>query len=81
MGTLLSAKHAALYNNRMFEIAVDKQIYGRFCPDAVPITRSEIGDHIAKLLPQGWNDVAQKDANKVLALSNVGDIPDGDAFK
>ena len=55
VGTLLSAKHAALYNNRMFEIAVDKQIYGRFCPDAVPITRSEIGDHVAKLLPQGWN--------------------------
>lgn len=55
VGTLLSAKHAALYNNRMFEIAVDKQIYGRFCPDAVPITRSEIGDHIAKLLPQGWS--------------------------
>ena len=55
VGTLLSAKHAALYNNRMFEIAVDKQIYARFCPDAVPITRSEIGDHIAKLLPQGWN--------------------------
>ena len=54
VGTLLSAKHAALYNNRMFEIAVDKQIYGRFCPDAVPITRSEIGDHVAKLLPQGW---------------------------
>ena len=55
VGTLLSAKHAALYNNRMFEITVDKQIYGRFCPDAVPITRSEIGDHVAKLLPQGWN--------------------------
>ena len=55
VGTLLSAKHAALYNNRMFEITVDKHIYGRFCPDAVPITRSEIGDHIAKLLPQGWN--------------------------
>ena len=55
VGTLLSAKHAALYNNRMFEIAVDKQIYGRFCPDAVPITRSEIGDHIAKLLPPDWN--------------------------
>ena len=55
VGTLLSAKHAALYNNRMFEIAVDKQIYGRFCPDAVPITRSEIGDHVAKLLPQGWS--------------------------
>ena len=55
VGTLLSAKHAALYNNRMFEIVVDKQIYGRFCPDAVPITRSEIGDHIAKLLPQGWS--------------------------
>ena len=55
VGTLLSAKHAALYNNRMFEIVVDKQIYGRFCPDAVPITRSEIGDHVAKLLPQGWN--------------------------
>lgn len=54
VGTLLSAKHAALYNNRMFEIAVDKQIYGRFCPDAVPITRSEIGDHIAKLLPPDW---------------------------
>ena len=55
VGTLLSAKHAALYNNRMFEIAVNAQIYGRFCPDAVPITRSEIGDHIAKLLPQGWS--------------------------
>ena len=55
VGTLLSAKHAALYNKRMFEIAVDKQIYDRFCPDAVPITRSEIGDHTAKLLPQGWN--------------------------
>ena len=55
VGTLLSAKHAALYNNSMFEITVDKQIYGRFCPDAVPITRSEIGDHVAKLLPQGWN--------------------------
>ena len=55
VGTLLSAKHAALYNNRMFEIAVDKQIYGRFCPDAVPITRSEIGDHIAKLLPPDWS--------------------------
>ena len=55
VGTLLSAKHAALYNNRMFEIAVDKQIYGRFCPDAVPITRSEICDHIAKLLPPDWN--------------------------
>ena len=55
VGTLLSAKHAALYNNRMFEIVVNAQIYGRFCPDAVPITRSEIGDHIAKLLPQGWN--------------------------
>lgn len=54
VGTLLSAKHAALYNNRMFEIAVDKQIYGRFCPDAVPITRSEIGDHVAKLLPPDW---------------------------
>ena len=54
VGTLLSAKHAALYNNRMFEIAVNAQIYGRFCPDAVPITRSEIGDHVAKLLPQGW---------------------------
>ena len=54
VGTLLSAKHAALYNNRMFEITVDKQIYGRFCPDAVPITRSEIGDHIAKLLPPDW---------------------------
>lgn len=55
VGTLLSAKHAALYNNRMFEIAVDKQIYGRFCPDAVPITRSEIGDHVAKLLPPDWS--------------------------
>lgn len=55
VGTLLSAKHAALYNNRMFEIVVDKQIYGRFCPDAVPITRSEIGDHIAKLLPPDWS--------------------------
>ena len=55
VGTLLSAKHAALYNNRMFEITVDKQIYGRFCPDAVPITRSEIGDHVAKLLPPDWN--------------------------
>ena len=55
VGTLLSAKHAALYNNRMFEIVVNAQIYGRFCPDAVPITRSEIGDHVAKLLPQGWN--------------------------
>ncbi len=55
VGTLLSAKHAALYNNRMFEIAVNAQIYDRFCPDAVPITRSEIGDHIAKLLPQGWS--------------------------
>ena len=57
VGTLLSAKHAALYNNpvKMFEIAVNAQIYGRFCPDAVPITRSEIGDHIAKLLPQGWS--------------------------
>ena len=54
VGTLLSAKHAALYNNRMFEIVVDKQIYGRFCPDAVPITRSEIGDHIARLLPPDW---------------------------
>ena len=54
VGTLLSAKHAALYNNRMFEIAANAQIYGRFCPDAVPITRSEIGDHVAKLLPQGW---------------------------
>ena len=54
VGTLLSAKHAALYNNRMFEIAVNAQIYGRFCPDAVPITRGEIGDHVAKLLPQGW---------------------------
>ena len=54
VGTLLSAKHAALYNNRMFEIAVNAQIYDRFCPDAVPITRSEIGDHIAKLLPPDW---------------------------
>ena len=33
------------------------------------------------MLPQGWNDVTQEDANKVLALSNVGDIPDGNAFK
>ena len=55
VGTLLSARHSTLYNNRMFEIAVDKQIYGRFCPDAVPITRSEIGDHIAKLLPPDWS--------------------------
>ena len=55
VGTLLSAKHAALYNNRMFEIVVNAQIYDRFCPDAVPITRSEIGDHIAKLLPPDWS--------------------------
>ena len=55
VGTLLSAKHAALYNNRMFEITVNAQIYDRFCPDAVPITRSEIGDHIAKLLPPDWS--------------------------
>ena len=55
VGTLLAAKHAALYNNRMFEIAVNAQIYDRFCPDAVPITRSEIGDHIAKLLPPDWS--------------------------
>lgn len=57
VGTLLSAKHSTLYSNpvKMFEIAVNAQIYDRFCPDAVPITRSEIGDHIAKLLPQGWS--------------------------
>jgi hypothetical protein len=54
VGTLLSAKHAALYNNRMFEISVNAQIYGRFCPELVPTSRSEIGDHVAKLLPQGW---------------------------
>ena len=54
VGTLLSAKHAALYNNRMFEIVVNAQIYGRFCPELVPTSRSEIGDHVAKLLPQGW---------------------------
>jgi hypothetical protein len=56
VGTLLSAKHAALYNSpiKMFDISVNAQIYGRFCPDAVPITRSEIGDHVTKLLPPGW---------------------------
>jgi hypothetical protein len=56
VGTLLSAKHAALYSSplKMFDISVNAQIYGRFCPDAVPITRSEIGDHVTKLLPPGW---------------------------
>ena len=56
VGTLLSARHAALYSSplKMFDITVDKQIYGRFCPDVVPITSSEIGDHVTKLLPPGW---------------------------
>ena len=79
VGTLLSARHAALYNNSMFDITVDKQIYGRFCPDVVPITRSEIGDHIAKLLPPDWR---VQDVTTCAAYSkkrvNLPCIPDVD---